>query len=739
METNLNWDRSIAMTRRCLNCMKEFTIPSDGEKKLYVCPHCRHTEGTPPKEIYHLYPGTILSGRYVIGTVLGFGGFGVTYKAWDNTLGTVVAVKEYYPTGLVQRVPGQKAVIVYEGSRRTEYYTGLNRFLDEARNMAKFSDNPNIVHVENFFEENETAYIVMEYLDGISLKGFLKQEHGKIDWETAVEIICSIIDALRALHKASILHRDISPDNIFLCDGGKIKLIDFGAARFSDEEKEVTRSIILKPGFAPPEQYQSKSKQGPWTDIYALSATLYRLVTGVLPDESVNRVVEDEVVDPVNIDNNIPDYLSKAIMKGMALNADLRFRNVDEFKEAIQNKTKVLDVKEELKHRKRKRIIGIAAAVLVLLVGGLMVINIYKNKKSQVILEEADVTIWLCIDENENADEEKRMILDMSEKYLSDQGEVTIDVQCIPADEYNQRLEDAIATDDMPVLYESDAVSQQVLDNAIDVEEVFEYLEYGQDEYYFLDNYKKELSGGKQMPMGFNVPVAFVRRGNEASFDTIEIKSYQQISADKEKGYYIVPQYYGMIINSFGGKYSYSDGLNVDDASKTMIKTIKSDMSKHGKNAGNPEQMIQSFADGHITYYMASAKEFRRFNDDVAGLYEMRPIVEDNLYGEFSDMWSIDGGASEEEIKAAELLLSYMLAEGPQKTMHIANKNSIPLNKAAYQQFVKNNGKYEIVNGYLDKLTFYPDTQYQLKNTSQNLSEDVIVGGEDLEQWISEN
>jgi len=174
METNLNWDRSIAMTRRCLNCMKEFTIPSDGEKKLYMCPHCRHTEGTPPKEIYHLYPGTILSGRYIIGTVLGFGGFGVTYKAWDNTLGTVVAVKEYYPTGLVQRVPGQKAVIVYEGSRRTEYYTGLNRFLDEARNMAKFSDNPNIVHVENFFEENETAYIVMEYFGWNIYKGLSK-------------------------------------------------------------------------------------------------------------------------------------------------------------------------------------------------------------------------------------------------------------------------------------------------------------------------------------------------------------------------------------------------------------------------------------------------------------------------------------------------------------------------------------------------------------------------------------
>ncbi len=727
------------MTRRCLNCMKEFSISEYDEDRLYKCPHCGYVEGTAPNEIYHLYPGTVLAGRYVIGTVLGFGGFGVTYKAWDNTLGSVVAIKEYYPAGSVQRVPGQKSVIVYEGNKRTEYYAGLNRFLEEARNMAKFSNNPNIVHVENFFEENETAYIVMEFLDGISLKGFLKQEQGRIDYETAVGIIASIADALNDLHKASILHRDISPDNIFICDGGKIKLIDFGAARFSDEEKAVTRSIILKPGFAPPEQYQSKSKQGPWTDIYALSATLYRLVTGVLPDESVNRVVEDTVIAPAQIINEIPEYLSKAIMKGIALNAELRFRTVDEFKDAILNKTKVMDIKDELKWRKRKRIIGIAVAAMVLIVGGLAVMNIYKNKRGQVVLEEAKLTIWLCIDETENADEEKQMITDMSKKFLIDQPAITIEIECIPEEEYEEKLEAAMGTDDMPVLYESDIVGGEILENAIGSSEMFDYLKYGHDEYFFIESYKDELLEGKQIPMGFNIPVAYVRRGNAPDFDTVIIEDFEQISSDDGKGYYIAPESYAMVINSFGGVYSYDETVIMDDSAKAIVNSIHEDTNKHGDKLGNREDMILNFAEGKITYYIGTVKDYRSFNEQCAGLYEMRPIYTNKIYGEFTNMWSIDGDSSKKEIKAAELLLSYMLAEGPQKTMHIANKNSIPINKAAYEQFISNNGKYEIVNNYLEKLTFTPIHQKELREISIKIERDVVVDGQSLEECINNN
>lgn len=663
------------MNRRCLNCMEVFQVPTGYENEAFCCPFCGHMEGTPPKEIYHLYPGVTLQNRYIVGTVLGFGGFGITYKAWDKTLGMVVAVKEYYPTGLVQRVPGDKNVIVYEGNRRKEFFSGLSRFLDEARNMAKFHSNPNIVHVEDFFEENNTAYIVMEYLDGISLKGYLKQEKGKIECELAVEIIVSIIDALKDIHASSILHRDISPDNIFLCQGGAVKLIDFGAARFSDEEKEITRSIILKPGFAPPEQYQSKSKQGPWTDIYALAATLYRCVTGVIPDESVNRVVEDIVEAPNKIDASIPEYLSTSIMKGLALNQDMRFRNVEDFKKALLNQKKVLDVHVELKKRKRKRIWGIALASVILVAGCIMAFGIYNSKKKAVVLDEATVTIWVSVDDNETEEEQIQMVKDMSEKFLEDQSAVSIEVYAFSEDEYIAKLKEVAGTKDMPDLFESDGVDADILEYTIKVEDVYDYIDT--DEYYYLKEYKKDISKGKQMPMGFNVPVVYVRRSNDIDISTIEVESYEQIQGED---CYVSPMYADMVNNTFS--------CQLDESLQTM----------------DDDTAMSMFVSGDITYYVASLYEFRRFNEEVVGLYEMRPIVTDSISGEFANKWSISSEGNEDEIQASKVLLSYMLAEGPQKIYHISNKNTIPLNKAAYDQFISNNGKFEIINGYIDKL-----------------------------------
>lgn len=691
------------MIRRCLNCMNEFSIPDGGAHIKYQCPHCMHIEGTPQKEIYHLKPGTILAERYVIGTVLGFGGFGVTYKAWDNTLGTVVAIKEHFPSGLVQRVAGENSVIIYDGNRRIEYYVGLNRFLDEARNMAKFEGKSNIVNVENFFKENGTAYIVMEFLDGMSLKDYLKKENGKIGWENAVSIMLSVMDAVEELHKASILHRDISPDNIFICKD-RIKLIDFGAARFSDTDKEITRSVILKMGFTPPEQYRNKSKQGPWTDIYAIAATMYRLITGKMPDESTNREEVDNLIPPSKLDSQIPEYVSNAIMKGMALNHELRFKNIDEMRNALQRKIEIKDISQEIKWRKSKRVIGIVAAVVLLVVGSLIVLNIYKSKKNQVVLEKAKITIWLCIDKTEDSEEEKQMIMNMSQKFLADQPDISIEIECIPEDEYKNRLENALNTDEMPVLYESDKASQRVIDNGVLASGVYEYLEYGQDEYYFLEEYKAELSMGRQIPLGFNVPVAFVRRGKEANFETLEIKSLSQVWDDETKGYYVAPKYYWMFINSFGGEYTYNSDDTLDDTSKELLRRFQENSAGYGMEEYDESMIMESFVNGSITYYLASAKELRSFNENAAGLYEMRPICTDIIYGEFTDMWSIDGASKPEEIEAAEVLLGYMLAEGPQKTMHIANKNSIPLNKGAYQQFIENNGKYSIIDTYLDKL-----------------------------------
>ena len=382
---------------RCVNCFEQY----DGNE---ICPHCGYKQGTPPQEIYHLFPGTVLADRYIIGMVLGFGGFGITYKAWDNKLDTVVAIKEFYLTGVVNRIPGTKEVLVYAKKRQNEFYNGKDRFLDEARNMAKFNSEPNIVNVYEFFEENNTAYIVMEFLDGIPLSRHLEFCEGIIDIKSGLQVTEAIANALIKIHSKGIIHRDVSPDNIFLCGNNTIKLIDFGAARFSADEERLM-SIILKPGFAPPEQYEQINKQGPWTDVYALGATLYYIITGVKPEESTNRKIKDVLPYPHEINDEIPEYLSNAIMKAMAIDIHMRFQNAQEFLKGIRNEKKVLPVAVEKRRRKNKRIAGVVAALAVVGAGISIAAFNWEKEKSEETLPDSTIQMWYCKSGDKDLDE----------------------------------------------------------------------------------------------------------------------------------------------------------------------------------------------------------------------------------------------------------------------------------------------------------------------------------------------
>ena len=265
----------------CLNC---FSYRGEYE----VCPHCGNVAGALASEPYLLSPGTVLRGRYIIGAVLGVGGFGVTYKSWDAKLECVVAVKEFYPSGLVNRIPGETLVTTFSGVKQAQFASSLSRFLSEARNLAKFMDSRHIVNVFDSFEENGTAYIVMELLDGRTLKLHLSDRGGALSEYEALSIAEAVLEALCSIHEKGIIHRDISPDNIMILNDGRVKVLDFGAARFSGADSDrFTQSAVVKLGYAPPEQYRSNLRQGVWTDIYAVGATLYKMLTGITPEESM--------------------------------------------------------------------------------------------------------------------------------------------------------------------------------------------------------------------------------------------------------------------------------------------------------------------------------------------------------------------------------------------------------------------------------------------------------------------
>ena len=287
------------------------------------------------ENLYCLRKGTRLIGRYTIEGVLGQGGFGITYLGIDELHKKKVAIKEFFPQGIVTRnIEYEDTVTVTLVGEKENYDKGKERFLKEAQTMAMFSKDKGIVKVLDFFEINNTAYIVMEYLEGVTLKQYLR-ENKRIDAEDLVELLVPLIEALDEIHSQGLIHRDISPDNIMVLPDGRIKLMDFGAARDYTEFGEKSLSIVLKPGYAPPEQYQTHGVQGPWTDIYALCATMYKCITGENPPDAIDRLVDDHLKKISAFRIPVLPQIEEAIIKGMSVAAKDRYQNVGDFCEDL--------------------------------------------------------------------------------------------------------------------------------------------------------------------------------------------------------------------------------------------------------------------------------------------------------------------------------------------------------------------------------------------------------------------
>ncbi len=280
-----------------------------------VCTKCGLTHETYRPEAGLLMPGTNLLGKYVIGRVLGRGGFGATYLAYSSERDEVVAIKEYYPTGIANRAKGEENIYIVSDEKRKVFEKGANRFFEEAKTISRFNTNKNVVSVYEFFYANDTVYYSMEYLEGIDLKGYINKKGGKLSEAEAVTIMRCICDALVAVHSTQTLHRDISPDNIFICTNGDVKLIDFGAAKQVIGDSQQVYSVVVKQGFAPAEQYKSNGRQGVWTDIYAVGASIYYSVTGKVPADAMNRVENPEITfdRSLNLSPKFKDIIKKCL------------------------------------------------------------------------------------------------------------------------------------------------------------------------------------------------------------------------------------------------------------------------------------------------------------------------------------------------------------------------------------------------------------------------------------------
>lgn len=605
---------------RCYKCMKEFDGAYD------ICPHCGYDMTEQPRELYHLFPSSVLQGRYVVGVVIGSGGFGVTYKAWDTKLDTVVAVKEYFPLGIVNRVPGNPELIVYSGNARQEYRQGLARFLDEARNMAKFSNHENVVNAYSFFEENQTAYIVMEYLDGLSFKDFLRQSPEGTKLSYTMEIILAVANALKALHSENIIHRDISPDNVFLLNDGKIKLIDFGASRLSvDTEKSI--EVQLKIGYAPPEQYQTRGKLGPWTDIYALGAMMYRAVTGTVPPESVDRQVEDTLIPPKEYMPELPDYINDTIMRALALDIRYRFQSVQDFTDGLTNKKRVVALEQEIKKRKRRRRLSVSAACIFLMCIAIFTGASIISTRNGTALKET-VEVWVKAEPGEAVGLLKSYYEDASDSFFGqDYKAIDVNIKVVEQENYETELMAAFSNGTGPEVFESTDVSNEILNYAAAAGDFINSMKEEPGEYYFLSELSAYGVDDKSIPVGFVLPVAYsVQREHPDILDTEAGAALEMIdeSADLQT----------QVDHMLTGQVDYLLGTTGD---YTAL-----------------QQMIYGTFD--------SQKE------EIAGELSVVPVLD--AQPEFTTAFCINKNCKGDSKQAARLFLQYLLLYNEQHMLH---------------------------------------------------------------------
>lgn len=327
----------------CKNCFEHISGT--------VCSHCGYDNAAGEVKTGYLPPGAILADKYMIGRLLGHGGFGATYLGFDMTLEVKVAIKEYLPKGMASRNTDRITVVSYEGEKETYGY-GLKQFVQEANTLARFNALSSVTSIYDTIEANGTAYIVMEFIEGHTLDIILRQRSTPMSVDETLGIITPILETLSKVHRAGIIHRDIAPDNILVMDSGKVKLLDFGAARYALGEKSQSLSVIVKHGFAPPEQYSARGKQGPWTDIYAICATMYVMLTGKSIPSSMDVMLGEPVHSASVLNPDVPDWLASVMAKGLQTDYSNRWQDSLELLNAInaQGKVNIPLFKELPKH-----------------------------------------------------------------------------------------------------------------------------------------------------------------------------------------------------------------------------------------------------------------------------------------------------------------------------------------------------------------------------------------------------
>lgn len=323
----------------CYGCMERIAA--------YPCPRCGYSPMY-STVAYALQPGMILKGKYMVGKVLGQGGFGITYIGMDLQLQRKVAIKEYYPAGLVGRKTGTTQVIWYASeAAREAMRTGQELVLKEARKMSKVSNIPSVVQVHNVFQENGTAYICMDFIEGQTLLNRLKKT-GPLPWNQAQALFLPIIQAMGQVHQTGLIHRDLSPDNLMIQPDGKVRILDLGAAKDLNLNSGKSSMQVAKNGFSPLEQYLQSGTSGSWTDVYSMAATIYYTLTGIIPPSALDRMDTDAIRWNLPQLQALPECVLAALKHALAVRPKDRTQTMEDFLKELQGQKKPVTRKKWL-------------------------------------------------------------------------------------------------------------------------------------------------------------------------------------------------------------------------------------------------------------------------------------------------------------------------------------------------------------------------------------------------------
>ncbi len=698
------------MENYCGNCF-------NSTQGYQVCPFCGFVDGTLNEPAFMLQPKMRLQNRFIVGTILGIGGFGVTYKAFDTRLASVVAIKEYFPQNLSSRMPGETDIKMFTGESSKAFMLHRQRFEQEGKNLAQFAGEVNIVNVLDNFNDNGTSYIVMEYLEGVTLKEFLAQNSGKLPWEKAVEILKGILSGLNSIHLKGIIHRDISPDNIYITNDGNVKLLDFGAARFAAKE-EWTQSVIVKKGYAPPEQYRSNMKQSPQTDLYAAGATFYKMLTGQTPEESIERWEKDLLRRPSQIVQGLDAHLDKFTMKALALKSELRFSSAQSMLNALESDKGYDFPEEELKKRKTRSIITCVVAVLFVfaVIGVVLGSSLDENGNFQA--PEIIIQGETLADKNIQSDSIKLVIYE----FENENNKITTLVQEFNEvhPEYNVEIIYENELDDNSNEWDISTAYLQDMELA-DLSLLYNGL--NEDDYYNLSF--------NENSMDF-VPYSFLPYMLWTASDglTSEVPEY----IDSLEGYIEFANENNLQTDSFYlvtllSIYANEDMLKEDgtlsESWENNLRTLyKSDVSNSVTGANNGYNGYS-----HVHWMMLSADDIQRArNQAQASTVAAFPILlNGSAVLDYNNEVYVNANSSENKQLVAMQFIHFMLSERGQTILNIMHSDGVPVNKKVAADFFELNTEVATLEPYLDNLVYsnrYVD--YQIADAVGNVFENEI-------------